>query len=170
MAVALALAVANEQLPRFEVDVLDPQPRAFQDPKARAVHELGHEEWRTAHAVDDAVDLTAGEHHRKTRDAAWALEILDPRRIGPQDPTVEETDRAECLDVGGCADATFPRQAVEECPDVLGVELTRVAPLVHHEPADPSKIRLSGSRAQVVCREGLLDPVAKRGFLLHGRR
>ena len=61
--VLLPFAVANEDAPWFEVDVLDAQASAFQQTQPRAVKKAGHESRRAAHAREHGSDLFAREDY-----------------------------------------------------------------------------------------------------------
>src|SRR5262245_66605802 len=47
--ILVALAAANDDLVRGEVDVLDPEPAAFEDPEPGSIEQAGHE---TRHALE----------------------------------------------------------------------------------------------------------------------
>ena len=47
-----------------EVDVLDPEPEALEQPESRAVEQAGHQPVGAFEAVEDGADLVAGQDRR----------------------------------------------------------------------------------------------------------
>jgi hypothetical protein len=54
----------NANLAAFEVDVLDTEPRAFEESKARAVQQAGHQQGYAAELGEQAGYLARREHDR----------------------------------------------------------------------------------------------------------
>lgn len=75
-----ALALADDELQALEVDVLHAQPRALEQPQARAVEQRGHELGCAVELVEECRDLVAGEDDGQPLGALGADEGVEPGR------------------------------------------------------------------------------------------
>ena len=81
-----ALAVVNANLATFEVDVLDTEPRAFEDSKARAVQQAGHQQRYAAELGEQAGYLARREHDRCEAREIVCHVCLPPSKWRPVPP------------------------------------------------------------------------------------
>lgn len=96
-AIAVALAIAYDQLTETEVDVLDPQPRALEQPKSGAVEQIGHQCGHARHSREHRAHFVAREHDRQPLPPNGACHRLYPRWVDVQDLCVEEMECAQSL-------------------------------------------------------------------------
>lgn len=60
-AVLVALAAPHENLVGSEVDILDPESSAFQEPKAGTIHQGGHQLGRPVEMFQNGPNLVTGQ-------------------------------------------------------------------------------------------------------------
>ena len=65
--VLLAFSVSNGYFTSRQVDILDPEARAFHQALSRPVHQRRHEPEGAAESTQNGRDLSSGEHHRETQ-------------------------------------------------------------------------------------------------------
>ena len=98
--VLAALAAADRDLVRREVEVLDAQPAAFQESKARSVEQERNQAWHAIHAIDHRPDLVAREHGGKVLRALGSDQVVEPRQLDVENLAIEEQERVEGLVLG----------------------------------------------------------------------
>lgn len=154
-----SLPVPDPDLPTFEIDVLDPQPRAFQEAEPRAVQERPHEPWRTGQVIEDPGHLGAGEDDRKPGRPPGSHQAVEPFELDPQHLAVEKQDRAQGLVLGRRADVPLDGEMREKGG---GLRLGQLPGMAHPvEPdvaADPSDVRLLGTGTVPVKPDGGAHP------------
>src|SRR5207245_5308561 len=83
-------AVADRDLVRREIDVLDPQAAAFEEAEPRAVEEQRHQAGRAIQLLEDRPDLLAGEDRGQVLRAFGTDEAVEPRKLDAEDLTVQK--------------------------------------------------------------------------------
>jgi hypothetical protein len=113
-AVLLTLAVAHRQLAAIEIDVLHSQSRAFEQPKARSIHQGGHEPQTSREPRQDLADLVAAQDHGQALGSLGARHGLEARKGPLQNAAVQKQDRTEGLVLRRSADLAPGREIGEE--------------------------------------------------------
>jgi len=88
--VFVALALADDDLIRRELDVLHPQPRAFEKAEPCAVHEKRHELRDFAQVLEHGAGFFAREHDREPLRPRGTYDLGQPREPHLQDLAVEK--------------------------------------------------------------------------------
>ena len=103
-AVLLSLAIADVDLVAREVDVLDAQVQALQQPEPAAVQEPAHEEDHAVHVGEQLPRFVPGQNHRQAGGPLGADDALEQADLPLQDVPVEEDEGAQGLRLGRGAD------------------------------------------------------------------
>src|SRR6059058_4423025 len=90
-------AVADRDLVRREIDVLDPQAAAFEESEPRAVEEQRHQAGRAIQLLEDRPDLLAGEDRGQVLLAFGTDEAVEPRKLDAEDLTVQKEQSVQRL-------------------------------------------------------------------------
>src|SRR5512135_1427338 len=149
-AIRVALATADGDLAQLEVEILDPEPQALEEPEAGSVQEGADQARRAVEAVEHAADLAPAEHDGHAGGRAGPDEVA--QRVGRtvEDVAIEEEERAQGLGLGGRADARLRGQLREEGGDVGFAQLGGMAEaMVADEAADPADVGFLGAAAVV---------------------
>ena len=93
-----------------EVNVLDPEPAAFEHAKARAVEQAGHEVRHAIEPLKHGADLIAGEDDGEAFGALGAHDAVEPRQVDLQHVAVQEQEGAQRLVLGRGRDAAIHGQ------------------------------------------------------------
>src|SRR5258706_12014722 len=80
-AILVALAAADHDLARGEIDVLDPEPAAFEDAKPGAVEEPGHETGRAVEPLEHRTHFVARQDHRQALGPPGAHDPVEPGQV-----------------------------------------------------------------------------------------
>src|SRR5262245_64212548 len=99
--ILVALAAANDDLVRGEVDVLDPEPAAFEDPEPGSIEQAGHETRHALEPIEDGSDLFTAEDDWQTPGAFGAHDLIEPGQRDSEHVPVEEQDGAQGLILRG---------------------------------------------------------------------
>lgn len=130
-AVFAALAVMDGDGPVAEVEILDPQGKAFHEPQAGAIHDERGEFPDAVQTGDDHPHLVTGEDHRRaavaTDGGGWLFngEILDAKGLAG-----EEDDGIEGLFLRGGCYPFLQSEVVEEGSNGGGTR--RLGSLLEH--------------------------------------
>jgi hypothetical protein len=140
-AVLSAFALADEHLPRREVNVFDPKLRALENSKSRAIHQCGHQLWDAAHLPQHRLNFVSSQHEGQGLLPLGSDEFVDPWGLQPKHVTVEERQRAQGLLMGAGA-GSARNEVVQERTQFFRTQLARVPPAVEeHEATRPAFIR-----------------------------
>ena len=167
--ILVALAVADDDLVRREVDVLHAQATAFQQAQPRAVQQERHEPWHAVEPLEDGADLVPRQHDGQMQGPLGADDVVEPRKLDAEHLAVEKEQGAQGLVLGGGRDLVVNGERGQEGGDLGCAHLGRVALAVEEDvPPDPVDVRLLGAAAVVA---GADRPRARgRGAEASGRR
>ena len=169
-AVLVALAAPHGDLVPAEIDVLDAQPAALEQPQPGSVEKHQHQPRRARRARENRANLAAGKHDRNARGCLRSNEIVEPRQLLTEHVSVEEQDRRQRLVLRRGRDAIARRQGAEKCRHLLGAKCGGVSAareLV--EPDHPAEVGLLGTRAEPAQAHRLARAVAGTGSRPTGR-
>ena len=108
----------------------------------------------------DPDDLLARQNDGQPRRRARALDVLEPRELVLEDVAVQKQNRAFRLILRGRGDAAPDREVGQECLDVRGSELRRVAlAVIDDEAFNPVDVRLLGADAVMLEADLFAHPV-----------
>ena len=91
---------------------------ALQHPEAAPVEQGGHQLGRPVEAVEDRLDLLAGEHHGKPFRLPGMDEVVQPRQRLAQDGLVQEEEGAQCLVLGRGSQVRIHSQGRQKLGDL----------------------------------------------------
>src|SRR5262249_41586762 len=103
--VRATLAVADGDLVRREVDVLDSQAATFQESKARPVEQERDHARHAIQTLEKRADFIACEDGRQVVRAFGSDQTLEPWQFDSEDLAIEEEQRIEGLVLRGRRDA-----------------------------------------------------------------
>ena len=103
--VFLPLAVADDDLIAVEVEVLDSQSQAFQQPHACPVEQPGNEPVSAVEPGQQAADFVAGENGGEALWPLGASKLADGAEVLVEDLMIEEDEGIEGLVLGTGRDA-----------------------------------------------------------------
>ena len=112
--VAAPLGPADGDVPEIEVDVLDAEPEALEDPHPGAVKQQ-HDELR--HALETGkhgCHLFAAENIRQAARLAGTDHVVEPLEVGLEDVAVEKEDCRQGLTLGGDRDSVVLDEMVRK--------------------------------------------------------
>ena len=168
--ILVALAVADDDLVRREVDVLHAQATAFQQAQARAVQQERHEPGHAVEPLQDGADLVPRQHDGEVQGPLGPDDVVEPRKLDAEHLVVEKEQGAQGLVLGGGRDLVVNGERRQERGDLGGAHLGRVALAVKDDvPLDPVDVRLLGSAAVVAGADGLAHAVEEPGLRGAGR-
>jgi hypothetical protein len=159
-AILLPFAVTYDDLSRFEIQVFDAQPTAFENTQPRSVHQRSHERGGPRHAVEDGVDFAARQHQWQT---GWAFSArkLQLVELAAQNVAVQEQERRKRLALGRGTDFASGRQVRHECGNLGFAHAVWVAFVEKEDKAfDPGNVGFFGAGA-VVPRANLVPNSVK---------
>ncbi len=177
-AVLPALAVADRDLARREVDVPDSQAAAFQQSKARPVEQECHQARHTIQPPEDHADFVARENDGQVLRAFGTDQVVKPWQLYAEDLAIEEEQRVEGLILRGGSYSVTNGERRQEGRDFRRAHLGRMALAMEEDVAlDPVDVRLFGPTAVVACTNRVTDPVEelrlwrlrRPGFAKEGR-
>jgi hypothetical protein len=128
-----ALAVADDDLVRREVDVLHAEA-AFQQAKSRAVQQQRHEAWRAIEPLEDCTHLVTGERHGQMLRPLGPDDIVEPRELDAEHLAIEKEQGAQSVVLGRGRHFVVNGKRGQECRDLGGAQLSRVALAVEGLP------------------------------------
>src|SRR5262249_37575162 len=135
----------DHDLAPLEINVLHPEPAAFEEAEPRAVQEERHQPLRPFHASQNRPDLVPSEDEGKARRAAGSDEIVQPVERGPEDLAIKEKKGAQRLVLRRGAHSALRGEARQEARRLGLAEFRRVAkPAEDHESPGPSDVRRFG--------------------------
>lgn len=171
-AILEALAVANHQRSRRQVDILDAHSQRFEQAKPAAVEQGGDGPIRTVQLAKHSAHLLASEDYRKPLGASCARDVPEPGEVYTEDALVEEEDGGERLRLGGRGDVARGGEVREEGLYVGTTQCLRVLAAVElDESDDPSDILLLRSIAVVALADFGADVIEELWFrsMLHNQ-
>lgn len=150
-AVLETLAIAHDDLPARQVDVLNAQAYPFHDSQPCAVKQ-------TAEQCVDAAKLGQQGGDFRTRKDDWqtnrrlgAGDMVEPRQVGIQHLPIEKEQGGLGLVLRRRGHVTFDRQMAEKRLDVLGPQNRRMSLAVKMDVAsNPVRVSLLGPDAVVL--------------------
>jgi hypothetical protein len=83
-AILVTLAAPDDELVGGELDVLDAESAALEDPQPGAVEQARHEVWHPVESVEHGTDLVAGKDDRETRGPLCAHDAIEPGKVDLQ--------------------------------------------------------------------------------------
>ncbi len=143
--VFMAFAVADGDCAEGEVDVLDSEPQALEDPHSGAVEQQDDELSGALEAGEECGDFFTAENGGEPFGLAGADDVFNPWRFDLEDVPVEKEDGAEGLALGGGGDVVLDGEVGKKAVEVVGVEFLRMPPVEPKEPIHPAEIGLFGS-------------------------
>lgn len=117
-AVRAALAFAHDDLVAGEVEILDAQAKALEEPQLRAVEQRPHDPCRAGQRAEQAFHCGAREHDRQAPRAAGPHDIVEPAGIATQHIAVEEQQSRQRLILRRRADLPLDGERGEKTTDV----------------------------------------------------
>ena len=100
----MALAVSNVDISEVEIDVLDSEPKALEDPHPGAVEQQNDELNGTFESGQEGRHFFAAEDGGEPLGLTGSDDVVDPRRVDFEHFTIEEKDGAQRLSLGGGGD------------------------------------------------------------------
>src|SRR5207247_9182059 len=88
-AIPISLPTANGDLAAPEVDVLHPEPGAFEQAEAGAVEQRRREPVNTLQLADHDADFVGGEYEGEAGGGGGAIELVEVRQVGVEHVEVE---------------------------------------------------------------------------------
>ncbi len=142
-AVSVALALADEDLPVREVEVLHAQPEGFGEAQAGPVEQADDEAIHAPNACEHSLRLVRRQHHGEPVRPARALRPFKPSERALQHVPVEEQQGREGLILRAGDHVAVGREVGEKGRDVRFGELQRMAGTVEEDvPPDPLNVAL----------------------------
>jgi len=89
-AIPISLPTADGDLAAPEVDVLHPEPGAFEQPQAGAVEQRRHEPVNPLELADHDANFVAGEHDGEPGGSPGANQLVEPRHVPVEHVAVQE--------------------------------------------------------------------------------
>jgi len=135
-----------DNLVAAELQVLHPEPEAFDESQPSFVQEHRHDPMRAAErTAHRRRRLRTREHDRQPLRSLRTHDVLQPPRLTAQDVLVQEQHRRQCLVLSRSAHMTLDGERAEKLPD-LGLAHLRRVPIavVQNEASDPAHTRLLG--------------------------
>src|SRR3990170_4430798 len=170
-AVLLALALAEDDEPAFEIQVLHAQARAFKGAQAAAIEDLGHDLVRAGYGADDAEHFRLREHCGQAFGLAGADGIHGAYLL-VEHFAVEVEQRGESSILRRGSDLAFDGEVGEEGRDFGVAHFLGVAFVVEKDKAlDPFDVDVLGADRVVLGLECLAHLVEELlGGWLGGHR
>jgi hypothetical protein len=164
-AVCVPLAAPHDDLGGCEVDILDPQTAALEQPEPRPGGPVRHQPGRAGQPLQHGPHRIPGTDHRPPPRALRAHEAVAPRDVEGQDVPVEEQPRAQRLVRGRGGHRALDRKRGQQARDLRCAHRTRVALAVQQDgPADPGDIRLLGAAEVMAGPQSLANTIEEAGF------
>ena len=138
-----ALAVAHEDGPATEIDVLHPQPDRFHDAHARAVQQFTDEPVTTIQGAQKPGNLGARKHRRQSRGSLRPHDTIEPAHVLAQHLAMQKQQRALRLILRRRSDVQVYSEVRQELLYLIARQFRRMAIAVEsNEAFDPVNIRL----------------------------
>ena len=161
-AIAIALGLADQELPAREVDVLDAQPQRFEQAQPAAVEQRGDETMNATQLGEHRPHLVAREHDRKRVRAGGPDCRPQALDLASQHRAIQEQDRCQRLILRRGGDAPPHREVREERHHLEASHRFGMALAVEQdEAADPVDVGVFGAAAQMAQARRRSDAVQK---------
>ena len=141
------LAFSNGDLAISKIDILDPEPKTFQQAQTASVKEVCHNPVISLQMSENGASFGSRKDDGKL---GWAANPLDSDKFElPIEHLLEEKEeRAQSLVLGGRGDVSLHRQISKEGSDLLLAHFVGVAFMMEEdEAADPIDVSLLGADA-----------------------
>ena len=169
--VFVALPLADGDLAAFEVQILDPQAKGFEQPQAATVQQHGDEPLVAAQVCQDPRYFIDGQDNREPFGAAGANDAFEAVERLFQHTGIDKQDRRQRLVLGGCRDMFLDGRAGQEPVDVVLSEFARVPTVVECDvSANAVDVGLFGAAAVVVNPQDFNHAVIEPGHRLVGKQ
>jgi hypothetical protein len=169
-AILAALAVADHDLVRSEVDIFHAQPAALQQAEASTVEQERHDPRHAGQLLENRPGLLACEHDGQVLRALGPHDIIEPRQLHAEHVSIQEEQGTECLVLGGRGDLVSYGERGQECRDLGRPHLGRMPLAVEEdEPPDPVNVGFLGPATVVPGADRLADAVQEAGPGRRGR-
>jgi hypothetical protein len=122
-----ALAVAHDDLPVGEVDILHPQPQALDLAQPRPVQQARHQPLDALQLIEQLPHLRLREHRRQPHRPLRTREP-EPRKIPAQHVLVQKEQRRQRLVLRSCRDIALRRQPRKKRVHLRRAHLGRMPP------------------------------------------
>jgi hypothetical protein len=150
-AIAKAFALAHDDLPAPEIDVLHAQPKTFEHAHARAVEQPENKAGRALRFRQDTPSLISREHNGQLRRTLRRGYIVEPRQLHPKHFLVDEQNGTSRLILSRCGDVALDCEMREKRLDIAGPAVPRMAQAAEaHIAAHPLDICLLRANAVVL--------------------
>jgi len=158
--VLISFPVSDDDLPKREVQVFDPEPCAFHGSQPAAVQELTHELRLAGQAIQNLANFCPGEDRRYVNWPPSADRVDGEIKRGLQDCAIEEQDCVKSLILGRGGNTLVNRQVGEEGLDLGTAHVNRM-PFAMEEnvPSNPRKVLLFGAVGVMLAAEDRAGPV-----------
>jgi hypothetical protein len=161
--------VPNEQFHAGEIDVLDPQAQAVENPQPRPIQEKSHQARHAVKAAEHGTHFVAREDNRQPFRTFGADHAFNQARLDLEHISIKEEQCGERLILGGGRNVPVNGQMREKGVDLGGAHLQRVTFVVEEDEAlDPIDVGVLGADAVVTNAAGLADPVEQLGRARRG--
>jgi hypothetical protein len=117
-AVLRPLAVPDQDLPIFEVDIFDPKLQALGEAQPRSIEKACHQPLRAPGGGKQPLHFASCEHRRQPRRALRSLEVVQPRQRLAQHLLVEKHERGKRLVLRRCRHVTLASEVVQKDGDL----------------------------------------------------
>jgi hypothetical protein len=163
-AVLASLAVADGDLAAVEVEVLDAQSGAFENPEPGTVQDRRHQPGGASQLTEHQRDLGPREDERNPGGPLRADDLVQSRDRLAEHLAVEEQQRAEGLVLRGGAHLAPNGEVREEGGDRGRSQFRRMAlAMEHDEAANPEHVRVFGATAELPQTDGMPDAIEQAG-------
>lgn len=157
-------AVAHGDLAIAEIDILDAEPKAFEQPQSAPVEKFAHQLIRAPELIEDGPRFSSGKDDRDFRGTFYALNVVEKAESSPQNFLIEKKQRREGLVLSGSCDVFFYGQVGQEGGDLAFTHFSRVPFLVEEDEApDPIEVGLFGAQTGVLDAQLPADAIEKFG-------
>ena len=95
-----SFSIPHQDLFPLQIDILDPQSAAFQQPQPCTIEQASHKLMRILHETEDPLDLFRGQHLRQMLGLFGPNNIVDPTEVYLENLVVEKNKSVESLVLG----------------------------------------------------------------------
>lgn len=83
-------AVAHGDLAIADIDILDAEPKAFEQPQSAPVEKFAHQLIRAPELIEDGPRFSSGKDDRDFRGTFYALNVVEKAEFSPQNFLIEK--------------------------------------------------------------------------------
>jgi hypothetical protein len=159
-AILATLAIAHRDLPRGEIDILDPQAHAFHQAHAGAVEQAQHQARGAIQPRQHRPHLGRREHRRQARRLLRPLDAVQPRQGHFQHFAVEKQDRRKRQVLRRRRHVAIHRETGQKGLDLRRAHLLRVPLVIEQNKAfNPVRIGFLGTDAVSLAPDAVTNAV-----------